>query len=115
MTIDELVVEEIRGLGADMAREMGTHHYLYFKTEASALEAAAHLRGRGFEASAFQIDADTDWCVCASQELVVVASNMGLIRSAMERVAGQFGGRYDGWEAAIHLDSLECPLCDELR
>jgi Regulator of ribonuclease activity B len=45
-----------------------------------------------------------DWLVFATKAPPKTAEQMEELRDEMEALAAQFGGEYDGWEAAI--DSL---------
>ena len=75
-------------------------HYLYFAQQSAASEVAAKLRAQGFEVL-HRLGADgASWLVLATQHLVPTADALAAARDAMERLATEFDGEYDGWEAA---------------
>lgn len=75
-------------------------HYLYFKKKDAAQAVEAELKQRGFETE-FRLSADgKNWLVLATHTL---ASDDALpeAREALEQLAEQHSGEYDGWEMAI--------------
>lgn len=79
-------------------------HYLYFAEKANAEEAGEQLRSRDFLVQVRKAAGGEDWLVLATKTPPRTRELMDQLRDEMETLAIQFGGQYDGWEAAI--DSL---------
>jgi len=79
-------------------------HYLYFPSRLNAEGAGEQLRTRGFSVQIRKGSGGEDWLTLATKVSPHTAEQMHELRDEMESLAEQFGGEYDGWEAAI--DSL---------
>lgn len=79
-------------------------HYLYFPKKPNAEEAGEQLRSRGFSVQVRKGASGEDWLTLATKAPPKTGEQMDELRDEMEALAAQFGGEYDGWEAAI--DSL---------
>ena len=79
-------------------------HYLYFPKKRSAEQAGEQLRNRGFSVEVREGAGGENWLALAMKVLPKTGEQMEELRDEMEALAAQFGGEYDGWEAAI--DSL---------
>lgn len=86
-------------------------HFLYFPEEANAREVSERLQSRGFSVEVSKGAGAENWCVLATKAPPTTGEQMDELRDVMEGLAAQFGGDYDGWEAAI--DSL-APKSSEL-
>jgi len=88
-------------------------HYLYFPKEPNAEEAGEQLRSRGFSVEVRQGASGEDWLTLATKASPKTGEQMNELRDEMEALAAQFGGEYDGWEAAI--DSLVSQSAEDRR
>lgn len=79
-------------------------HYLYFPQKPNAEEASEQLRKRGFSVEVQKGTVEKNWLALATKAPPKSGEQMEELRDEMETLAAQFGGKYDGWEAAI--DSL---------
>jgi len=79
-------------------------HYLYFPKEPNAQGAGELLRSRGFSVEVRKGASGEDWLAVATKAGPKTSEQMDELRDEMEALAAQFGGEYDGWEAAT--DSL---------
>jgi hypothetical protein len=79
-------------------------HYLYFPKKPNAEEAGERLRSRGFSVEVRKGADGENWLALATKAPPKNGEQMDELRDEMEALAAQFGGEYDGWEAAI--DSL---------
>jgi len=79
-------------------------HYFYFAKKPNAEEAGEQLRSRGFSVQVRKAASGKDWLTLATKAPPRTGEQMDELRDEMEALAAQFGGQYDGWEAAI--DSL---------
>jgi hypothetical protein len=99
---DRRVIELMDSLGADFTEPTEVNHYLYFPDEGSAVCASIALLERGFDVEVGEpLPKRNEWLVLATHRAVVSESSVNLLRHAMERVADDNRGRYDGWEALI--------------
>lgn len=79
-------------------------HYLYFPKKASAEAAGKWLRNCAFSVEVRKGADGESWLALAMKNPPKTDEQMDELRTQMESVATQFGGEYDGWEAAA--DSL---------
>jgi hypothetical protein len=97
---DRRVMELMVEGGGDLSSATEVNHYLYFPAKESAERAGKRLSERGFGVEVGPpLKGYRDWCLFATHTAVVSESSIGLLRAAMERIAAEFGGKYDGWEA----------------
>jgi rhodanese-related sulfurtransferase len=100
---DDLVLDQLRGLGADLTKPRDARFYLYLRTEEDAGAAAEALRAEGYatvaEPSATP-GGEHPWLVPASRDMVVDADTIADARRLFGDLAERYSGDYDGWEAA---------------
>jgi hypothetical protein len=84
--------------------EKAMRHFLYFPKKLNAEEAGERLRNRGFSVEVRKGADGENWLALATKAPPKTGEQMDELRDEMEALAAQFGGEYDGWEAAI--DSL---------
>lgn len=102
---DQLIVQQLRLLGADLSRPREVLHFVYFPTKEDADSAAKELRGEGYEVEVQpSADADTQppnpWLALARKDAVVDEGTVSVMRPRFEALAAARSGEYDGWEAA---------------
>jgi len=101
---DEKVLAELVRLGADLTRSRHTIHFLYFPNKSEAQSAATALAANGFIARSEPksiIPSKNQWPVIAEQMATVNSQTMTVTRSFLTRLAEQYNGEYDGWEASL--------------
>ncbi len=99
---DSRVIDLMAEVGADLSAATEVNHYLYFPTQEAAEHAGEKLHERKFDTHVgAPMPGSREWCLLASHTAVVSDSVVGLLRASMERLAGEFGGKYDGWEALV--------------
>jgi hypothetical protein len=76
-------------------------HYLYFSKRTNAEEAGERLRRRGFSVEVRKGGDGENWLVLAMKTPPKTGEQMSELRDEMESLTAQFGGEYDGWEAAV--------------
>jgi hypothetical protein len=102
---DQLIVQQLRLLGADLSRPREVLHFVYFPTREDAEDAASELRGEGYTVEV-EPSADSDqgppnpWLALARNETVVDEATVAALRPRFEALAAARSGEYDGWEAA---------------
>ena len=99
--IDEDVLRQLRGLGADLSRPRHVRHFLYFEEEAFARRAAEQVERADYDAT---VTAPSDevpvWTVLAEGFRVIGPDTVPGFRAWFEQVAADYNGEYDGWEPA---------------
>ena len=99
---DAQVIDLMTEVGADLSAATEVNHYLYFPDKDAADRAGGKLRERSFVAEVgAPMPGHREWCLLATHTSVVSESAIGLLRGSMERLAAEFGGKYDGWEALV--------------
>jgi hypothetical protein len=78
-----------------------TRHFLYFATKSNAEKAGKQLRDRGFLVEVRKGAGGEDWLALATKAPPNTGDEMEELRDEMEALAQEFGGEYDGWEAAV--------------
>jgi hypothetical protein len=100
--VDRRVIDLMAEVGAHLSGATEVNHYMYFPKRCLAEQAGEQLRDRGFDVDCGRrLPGGGEWRVFASHTAVVSDSSIGLLRAAMERLAEEFGGEYDGWEALV--------------
>ena len=95
---DALVLDHLAQLGCDPASPRECRHYLYVRGELGARTVAHALVRDGWDAE-FE-DVGNAWLVTASVMTVLTGDLVRDRRASLEQLASDFGGHYDGWEAA---------------
>ena len=89
------------------APQHNMRHYLYFPRKAEAESAGEQMQNRGFSVEIRKSADGENWLVLATGSTPNTGEEMGALRDSMEALAAQFGGEYDGWEAAIDSSESE--------
>jgi hypothetical protein len=103
---DQLILQQLKSLGADIHKPREVIHYLYLPTRKAAHQAADALRLKGYLAEE-QMAADAKenppnpFLVLARNEIVVTPQATHEFRRLFEHLAKFHNGEYDGWEAAV--------------
>ena len=99
--LDALAIRHLVKGGADLAKPRHVIHVIYFSSEEVARAAAETIRATSWNATvAPPTERIAEWSVRADGERVVGPETISAFRSWFEHVAAEFGGEYDGWEAA---------------
>lgn len=80
-------------------------HYLYFRQEDSANNAADELRSSQFVVEIRIASGEQQWQVLAKHQIVPTAAAIAAVRRQMEQIADENSGEYDGWEAKIEKNA----------
>ena len=95
---DALVLDHLARLGCDPSRPRECRHYFYVPTENGAQAVADSLVRDGWDAEAEHTP--EAWLVTATTVSGLTVETVRRTRTRLERLAGEHGGEYDGWEAA---------------
>jgi len=99
--IDQLVVQQLRSLGADLTQPRHVRHFLYFELEGQARAAAEEIELADYNVSVTSPDEQVPrWTVIADAYRVIGADTVPGFRAWFEDVAAKRNGDYDGWEPA---------------
>jgi len=100
---DRLIIEQLRGMGADLSEPREVLHYLYLPTREAADAAGDALSPRGYAVDvrpAAGPPGPNPWLCLATIEEVVSVESARTSRETFTALAATHGGGYDGWEAA---------------
>ena len=99
--VDALAIRHLVKGGADLSKPRHVIHVVYFTSEGVAREAAEAIQAASWNATvAPPTERIDEWSVRADGDRVVGPETISAFRSWFEHVAAEFGGEYDGWEAA---------------
>lgn len=99
--LDQLVVRQLRSLGADLAQPRHVRHFLYFEVEDDARRASEEIERADYGVTVTAPHDDlAQWTVLAEGFRVIGAETVSGFRAWFEEVAAEFHGEYDGWEPA---------------
>jgi hypothetical protein len=99
--LDQLVVRQLRGLGADLSKPRHVRHFLYFEHERDARAAADEIGDADYDVSVTAPGGDEPkWAVVGQGYRVIGADTVAGFRAFFEQVAERHHGEYDGWEPA---------------
>lgn len=99
--LDQLVVRQLRGLGADLSKPRHVRHFLYFEHERDARAAADVIAEGDYDVSVAAPGGDeASWTVVGEGYRVVGADTVAGFRTFFEHVCERHHGEYDGWEPA---------------
>jgi hypothetical protein len=95
---DSRVLDHLAALGCDPSQPRECRHYMYLPAELGARAVAQVLNRDGWDAEFEQVpDA---WLVTATTFTGLSDESVRQTRSRMQLLASDYGGEYDGWEAA---------------
>jgi hypothetical protein len=99
--VDQIVVKQLRSLGADLTQPRHVRHFLYFEEEALALKAVVEIEKADYDTTVTSPRESVPvWTVCAEGYRVIGPETVPGFRAWFEQVASECGGEYDGWEPA---------------
>jgi hypothetical protein len=99
--LDQLVVRQLQGLGADLSQPRHVRHFLYFEHEREARAAADEIAAADYDVSVTAPGGDEPlWTVVGQGYRVIGAETVAGFRAFFEQVTERHHGDYDGWEPA---------------
>jgi hypothetical protein len=103
---DRLVLEELGAAGADLSQPREVVHYVHLPSREAAEAFAPMVRNLGFEPQIREpgpeaADDTRPWTVSATSHMVVTEEAVALARRSFTELAAEYGGVYDGWDAAV--------------
>jgi hypothetical protein len=103
---DRLVLEELSAAGADLSQPREVVHYVHLPSREAAEAFAPMVVNQGFEPQIREpvpeaADDPRPWTVAATSHMVVTEEGVALARRSFTELAAEYGGVYDGWDAAV--------------
>lgn len=98
---DRQVLAQMRKAGADLSKPTEVNFYLYFKERRAADNAAAHAAADPLIATVRPGRDTSSWLCLVSGQMVPDEAAIHAMAVRLLDLAKQYGGEYDGWEAAI--------------
>jgi hypothetical protein len=99
--VDQIVVKQLRSLGADLSRPRHVRHFLYFELQSHAQRAADEIERADYNTTIQPPKEEVPvWTVVAEGFRVIGPETVPGFRAWFEQVASEHQGEYDGWEPA---------------
>jgi hypothetical protein len=103
---DRLVLEELSAAGADLSQPREVVHYVHLPSREAAEAFAPMVVNQGFEPQIREpgpesADDPRPWTVAATSRMVVTEDDVALARRNFTELAAEYGGAYEGWDAAV--------------
>lgn len=99
-TTDDLTLGQLKLAGANLGKPTEVVNHVYFEDEQNANRARTELQKIGYTVGG-PSKSSQGLLLTVKREMIPTRSNIAAMRRAMETVAKQFHGDYDGWEAAV--------------
>jgi hypothetical protein len=98
---DERMIGQLRSKGYAPFNEYPVDFFLALPDEAAVQEVRFRLESEGFSIDAKPMSQETDlpFSLHASKSMRLIVPNMQEMTQRLTAIAGEFGGRYDGWAA----------------
>lgn len=100
---DKMILDQLSKMGARMLEPREVLHYIYLPSQDFANRSAQRLQFDGYETEvrpAANAASPNSWVVVARIESVVNDQTVEHMRHTFEKLATEYNGDYDGWEAA---------------
>jgi Regulator of ribonuclease activity B len=99
--IDQIVVKQLRSMGADLSQPRHVRHFIYFAEESDARAAARVAEEANYTATVnAPHDKVEEWVLVADSYRVIAPDTVAGFRAWFEQLASEWNGEYDGWEPA---------------
>ncbi len=99
--LDDLTLKQLQAAGSNLTKSTEVINYLYFHKEKNAVKATSKLTNGGYMVKGPSVTSE-GYLVVARSHLVPNAENIASLRRAMESIASDCHGDYDGWEEAVN-------------
>jgi hypothetical protein len=103
---DRQVIEQLTDAGADLSQPREVVHYVHLPSREAAEAFVPMVANLGFEPKIHEPGPESaadprPWTVAATAHMVVSEDGVALARRSFTELAAEYGGAYDGWEAAV--------------
>ena len=98
---DAKIIEQLRSKGYAPFNEYKVDFFLALPDEAACQRVRSRLESDGFSVDAKPMTEKTDlpFSLHASKSMRLIVPDMQALSTRLNALAGEFGGRYDGWTA----------------
>jgi regulator of RNase E activity RraB len=99
--LNQLVIDQLKQAGSDLAKPHDLEFFLYFPTEQAAIEAAKGIQSEvdGLEVN---LGADeTNWLCFGVKSMVPRPDDLRSMRTRFNQIANKHSGQYDGWGTEV--------------
>lgn len=99
---DAQVVKQLRQAGSDLAKAHVIEFFMYFPTEAGALNVARKVGEAGFAAAVKRAaSGNLPWLTYATRSMVITVEEMERLRFMLTELCESEHGEYDGWGTPV--------------
>lgn len=103
---DRQVIGQLAAAGADLTEAREVVHYVHLPSREAAEAFAPMVVNQGYEPEIREPAPESaedprPWTVAATSHSVVTPESAALARRNFTELAAEYGGVYDGWEAAV--------------
>jgi hypothetical protein len=103
---DRVVLEQLSAAGADLTQAREVVHYIHLPSREAAEAFAPMVVNQGYEPDIREpapesADDPRPWTVAATTHSIVTEQSVATARRSFTELAAEYGGVYDGWEAAV--------------
>lgn len=100
---EKATLRHLEESGADLTKSTHFIHFIAFPDKESAVSGGREIAERlGYDVRGSEPEVPNGkWLVSAEREQIPTLDNIERMRQALTLIAEQFGGDYDGWEAAV--------------
>jgi hypothetical protein len=98
---DAKIIEQLRSKGYAPFNEYKVDFFLALPDEAACQRVRSRLESEGFSVDTKPMTEKTDlpFSLHASKSMRLIVPDMQALSTRLDSLAGEFGGRYDGWAA----------------
>jgi hypothetical protein len=98
---DAKIIEQLRSKGYAPFNEYKVDFFLALPDEVTCQRVRSRLESDGFSVDSKPMTEKTDlpYSLHASKQMRLIVPDMQALSARLEALAGEFGGRYDGWTA----------------
>ena len=101
LSADQATLDQLAKAGGNLKLPTDVVNYLYLPDESRARQAGAKLEQAGYQVKVRPAATGSNWLALANMDMVPSAENVARMRALFESLGSEFGGDYDGWEAAV--------------
>jgi hypothetical protein len=102
--LDQLVLDQLKRAGSNLAKPHDIEFYLYFPTEEAANAAAKEIN---IEVDRLKVRVgadDVNWLCLGTKSMLPKADELRRLRTRFIEITNRYQGEYDGWECGVVRD-----------
>ena len=98
---DQEVIDQLRQTGSDLTQPHQFDFYVYLPSREAAIRAEALVQQIGLTTKVERAAKGPQWLCLASDTFIPTKQKIHAVQQRLGKIAGEFGGEYDGWEAEV--------------